>query len=353
MQLVDLAGSERWNVKAGSQPLEDGHARELQAINTSLSALGKCIAALTQAQQSSTQTANEEAPGAQEARRTSRRRKRSRGKRGKSIDALGTPHIPFRDSPLTRVLQDSLGGSTRTLIIATVSPSIVGRPAAAEETARTLAFADRAKLVMARVHAHETIDDAVRLQRAERQIARLRRDLREARQQQKASLIQPVKQHTNKDKVHGAAVEQLHTEIVSLRAQLQLRDKRLDRVLQQNEQLQRRLEEGMSNFIASVSSPTAAQGRSSLLGSEPDFAEENPPATARHLATLPTTKQEHHPGASVKAAVSESTVSGAAEHFTSSNTETCSAAAEDVLLPCSLDGVRKRSSEKKWCISLI
>ena len=39
MQLVDLAGSERWNVKAGSQPLEDGHARELQAINTSLSAL--------------------------------------------------------------------------------------------------------------------------------------------------------------------------------------------------------------------------------------------------------------------------------------------------------------------------
>jgi len=49
-------------------------------------------------------------------------------------------HIPFRDSKLTRLLQDSLGGNTKTLFVATVSPSIM----ALEQTQSTLKFADRA-----------------------------------------------------------------------------------------------------------------------------------------------------------------------------------------------------------------
>ena len=58
--------------------------KELMNINQSLSALGNVISALTD-------------------------RRRS--------------HIPYRDSKLTRLLQDSLGGNTRTTIIATVSPA--------------------------------------------------------------------------------------------------------------------------------------------------------------------------------------------------------------------------------------
>ena len=57
------------------------------------------------------------------------------------------PHIPFRESKLTRVLTDSFGGGTKTLLIATVSP--IGQ--AIEETIQTMKFADRAKNVLQKV----------------------------------------------------------------------------------------------------------------------------------------------------------------------------------------------------------
>ncbi|XP_023876908.2 kinesin-like protein KIN-12D isoform X2 [Quercus suber] len=52
-------------------------------------------------------------------------------------------HIPYRDSRLTFLLQDSLGGNSKTMIIANVSPSIC----CAAETLNTLKFAQRAKLI--------------------------------------------------------------------------------------------------------------------------------------------------------------------------------------------------------------
>lgn len=100
---------------------------EHSAINKSLSALGNCISALTESSRS---------------------------------------HIPYRDSPLTRLLQDSLGGNTRTVVLATVSPSVHS----ADETASTLKFADRARRVMVRVTPNEVVDDAVLLARARREI---------------------------------------------------------------------------------------------------------------------------------------------------------------------------------------
>ena len=89
-------------------------ARELRAINTSLSALGNCIAAL--------------ADLATEAHR-------------------GGGHVPYRDSVLTRLLQDALGGGTRAVVIATASAA----QDAYDETASTLAFAQRATRVTARL----------------------------------------------------------------------------------------------------------------------------------------------------------------------------------------------------------
>ncbi|KAF0684468.1 Aste57867_23564 [Aphanomyces stellatus] len=100
LNLVDLAGSEKWRPQEGwTRPEID----EMKHINTSLSALGNCIAALTQP---------------------------------------GRKHIPFRDSTLTRLLQDSLGGRTRTVVIATINGL------ATDETIRTIQFADRTRAVM-------------------------------------------------------------------------------------------------------------------------------------------------------------------------------------------------------------
>ena len=68
-----------------------------------------------------------------------------------SLSALGnvisalvdgkTQHIPYRDSKLTRLLQDSLGGNTKTIMIAAVSPASDNY----EETLSTLRYANRAK----------------------------------------------------------------------------------------------------------------------------------------------------------------------------------------------------------------
>lgn len=79
-----------------------------------------------------------------------------------------------RDSKLTRLLQDSLGGNTRTLLIACVAPSSQH----AAETFNTLQFADRAASVMVKVRPNVVIDDKVLLCRAQVEVARLKRLLR-------------------------------------------------------------------------------------------------------------------------------------------------------------------------------
>ena len=52
-----------------------------------------------------------------------------------------TPHVPYRDSKLTRLLRDSLGGRTKTCVIATIAPTVQCQ----EETLSTLDYAHRAK----------------------------------------------------------------------------------------------------------------------------------------------------------------------------------------------------------------
>ncbi|KAM0954567.1 putative plus-end-directed kinesin ATPase [Dioscorea sansibarensis] len=103
LNLVDLAGSERQK----SSGAEGERLKEAANINRSLSTLGLVIMTLVD-------VAN-----------------------GKNR------HVPYRDSKLTFLLQDSLGGNSKTTIIATVSPSICS----AGETLSTLKFAQRAKLI--------------------------------------------------------------------------------------------------------------------------------------------------------------------------------------------------------------
>ncbi len=136
--LVDLAGSEKWNL---NKYMRDEHVTEMTNINLSLHTLGRCISSLAQ---------------------------RSLGK---------DMHVPFRDSKLTRLLQDSLGGNARTYLLATVSPL----RANIEETISTLKFADNAKRVMVQAVMNETrpVDHAM-VKRLQTEVERLRGLLRMA-----------------------------------------------------------------------------------------------------------------------------------------------------------------------------
>ncbi|KAG5732272.1 Kinesin-like protein [Termitomyces sp. T112] len=111
INLVDLAGSERANsTGATGQRLKEG-----ANINKSLTTLGKVISALAMASQA------------------------DHGRKGKKGRA--EEFIPYRDSVLTWLLKDSLGGNSKTAMIAAISPADY------EETLSTLRYADQAKKI--------------------------------------------------------------------------------------------------------------------------------------------------------------------------------------------------------------
>lgn len=121
---IDLAGSERLK-ESKSEGLA---AVETRQINKSLHVLGKVIAALA-----------DRRPGARAAGGVPSRLGSSGGGGGDD-DAV---HIPYRDSKLTKLLMDSLGGSALTVMIACVSPAT----GFLEETLNTLQYAMRASKI--------------------------------------------------------------------------------------------------------------------------------------------------------------------------------------------------------------
>lgn len=68
-----------------------------------------------------------------------------------------THHIPYRDSKLTRLLQDSLGGNTKTIMIAAISPANYNY----DETLSTLRYASRAKFIQNKPKINEDPKDAL------------------------------------------------------------------------------------------------------------------------------------------------------------------------------------------------
>ena len=146
LNCVDLAGSEKWNTRVN---MKKKHQKELMEINTSLSALGICIQRLTNPNRM---------------------------------------HVPYRDSALTRLLEDSLGGNTKTSIIATVAPTTKS----SEHTLSTLQFADRARQVMVRVKPNQIVDNKQKLISAEREIARLKNAIEGLRSQLKSVGVEPA-----------------------------------------------------------------------------------------------------------------------------------------------------------------
>ncbi|KAM3877397.1 kinesin-like protein KIF28P [Diretmus argenteus] len=113
INLVDLAGSERQRA-SGS---EADRLKEGTAINLSLTTLGNVISSLADVAV------------------------------GKKI-----VHIPYRDSVLTKLLQSALGGNSRTVMIATLSPADI----CYEESLSTLRYAERAKRIQNRAVVNES-----------------------------------------------------------------------------------------------------------------------------------------------------------------------------------------------------
>ncbi|CAF0771846.1 unnamed protein product [Rotaria sordida] len=105
LYMIDLAGSERaaQTQNTGRRMMEGAH------INRSLLALGNCINALS--------------------------------------EKGNTKYVNYRDSKLTRILKDSLGGNSRTVMIAHISPASVHF----EESRNTLNYADRAKYIKTKI----------------------------------------------------------------------------------------------------------------------------------------------------------------------------------------------------------
>ncbi|XP_044508679.1 kinesin-like protein KIN-UC isoform X5 [Mangifera indica] len=123
--IVDLAGSERID-KSGS---EGALLEEAKFINLSLTSLGKCINAL----------------------------------------AENSPHIPTRDSKLTRLLRDSFGGSAKTSLIVTIGPSARHHA----ETTSTIMFGQRAMKIVNMVKLKEEYDYESLCRKLETQVDQL------------------------------------------------------------------------------------------------------------------------------------------------------------------------------------
>ncbi|VDL77237.1 unnamed protein product [Nippostrongylus brasiliensis] len=154
ISLVDLAGSER----AGKTGAMGKRLEEGGNINKSLTTLGMVISALAE---------------------------RSNGKKEK--------FIPYRDSVLTWLLKDNLGGNSRTVMIATISPAADNY----EETLSTLRYADRAKRIVNHAVVNEQTHEMERRRiRFQDPNARVIRELREEVETLRMQISQTLKEHS-------------------------------------------------------------------------------------------------------------------------------------------------------------
>lgn len=163
--LVDLAGSER----AGKSGVTGAQMKETQHINKSLSALGDVMEALDQK----------------------------------------AKHVPYRNSKLTYLLQDSLGGNSRTMMVVTVCPT----ESTIEETMFTLGFASRVRNVslgVARKNVNvKNFEEALKVAKAEvRDAKKSRLQLEETITDLKKQLKKTTEKMTAQSETKGKAYEE-------------------------------------------------------------------------------------------------------------------------------------------------
>ena len=236
IRLVDLAGSER----AKSTEATGARLREGSNINKSLTTLGRVIAALADP----------------------RHGRIHNGGKGRSKDV-----VPYRDSILTWLLKDSLGGNSKTAMIACIAPSDY------DETLSTLRYADQAKNIRTRAIVNQ---DSVSAAERDAQIAEMQNTIRELQIQ--VSLANQVANETQKTKstthtaVGGQRDEKLEEYQIKVeRMQRLMEEERLvgeskiRQLMEQNEALRLHLKlavESLKNPIPAMAIAPHPQSRS-------------------------------------------------------------------------------------------
>ncbi|KAG9482707.1 hypothetical protein GDO78_011385, partial [Eleutherodactylus coqui] len=199
LNLVDLAGSERQS-KTGAT---GERLKEATKINLSLSALGNVISALVD---------------------------------GKS------KHIPYRDSKLTRLLQDSLGGNTKTLMVACLSPADNNY----DETLSTLRYANRAKNIKNKPRINEDPKDAL-LREFQEEIKKLKAMLADQSDIRELPAFQTPPEKAEHTEVNGHEVD-MESEKRMIRQEYEERFARLKAEYEAEQKSRARLEEDINNL---------------------------------------------------------------------------------------------------------
>lgn len=253
IRLVDLAGSER----AKATEATGARLREGSNINKSLTTLGRVIAALADPKHSRVHN----------------------GGKTRSKDV-----VPYRDSILTWLLKDSLGGNSKTAMIACIAPSDY------DETLSTLRYADQAKHIRTRAIVNQ---DSVSAEQRDAQIAEMQDTIRELQVQvsqanQAASERRGREQHVAAaERERGARDEKLEEYQMKVeRMQRMMEEERLvgeskiRQLVEQNEALRRHLKlalDSLRNPIAVVTKPEEAEAEKENRELERDSTSEASP----------------------------------------------------------------------------
>lgn len=192
IRLVDLAGSER----AKATEATGARLREGSNINKSLTTLGRVIAALADP----------------------RHGRVHNGGKSRSKDI-----VPYRDSILTWLLKDSLGGNSKTAMIACIAPSDY------DETLSTLRYADQAKHIRTRAIVNQ---DSVSAAERDAQILEMQNTIREL-QVQVSVANQAASERTNRSREAVSAADK----------SIGARDDKLEEYQSKVERMQRMMEE--------------------------------------------------------------------------------------------------------------
>ncbi|CEI90688.1 hypothetical protein RMCBS344292_05005 [Rhizopus microsporus] len=218
---VDLAGSERLK----RTHAQGDRAREGIAINSGLLALGNVISALGDETRKAT-------------------------------------HIPYRDSKLTRLLQDSLGGNSQTLMLACVSPADTNF----QETLSTLKYANRARNIKNRVSINqEFTGSSVEVNQLKALVSKLRLEIAELR------TTQPQQQPSCDTRELQERIQQMSAQIIQLTSE---RDTLL---------IEREMGEFMQNDHVIKSSPDLPLKSTNSKRSCPSFGSRLPNYTIQDL----------------------------------------------------------------------
>ncbi|KAK5854325.1 hypothetical protein PBY51_015404 [Eleginops maclovinus] len=225
LNLVDLAGSEN----IGRSGAVDKRAREAGNINQSLLTLGRVITALVEKR----------------------------------------PHVPYRESKLTRILQDSLGGRTKTSIIATVSPSSSNL----EETLSTLEYASRAKNIMNKPEVNQKLTKRTLIKEYTEEIERLKRDLAATRDKNGVylssenyeSMITQINSHEEHSVEYSDRIAAMEEEIKKVTELFVDSKTKLEQCTVDLDEKQQRLEETSKDLLQTKEKLTAEEFVSSEL----------------------------------------------------------------------------------------